>query len=630
MVTFVACVSLHHLGASAVSVADIQGASFQSPLVGQTVRDVTGVVTAKDRYGFWIAGEPSEDVRVSTGLRIYSSAAAHKVAIGDLISLDGRVAEYRAKNSPNDLTLTEIDLVHVVSVLSHNHDISPIVLGKDRTPPTGKLSSVDAGRDGWLSLPNNVTLLEEGNTTLQPDSYGLDFWESLEGQVVTIPNPMAVNFPDRFGSFWVHGDWFVTGKNERGGITLTFDKSGVPNAHPEAIFVGHPLDGTRNPKPFMGAALSNITGVVTYQFGFFYILPLTAPTIVSVPETSALPASARSSSAPCLITIGDYNVENMSPRSQHIPAIAKHITDFLHTPDMLFVQEIQDDSGVRNDGVVSANRTLAALAQAIKGASGVHYDFADVDPEDNMDGGQPGGNIRVAYLWRPEKVSLVAGHRRGSATQATEIVRDGKGELTLSLNPGRIDPTNIAWDETRKPIAAAWQTTSGERFFTVNVHFRSKRDSSSPQGNARPPVNGHSEERRLQMDVTANFVESILVKDANASVVVAGDFNEFVQTRSVFESLQGLLFEPDVNFVPPEERYTYVYDQHAQAIDHMFVSPAILARGAAIEHVHINTWAPTARSRASDHDPTVAQLWVCDSQEIDSVLPLEIDEQIML
>lgn len=89
----------------------------------------------------------------------------------------------------------------------------------------------------------------------------------------------------------------------------------------------------------------------------------------------------------------------MSPRSHHIPKIAEHIVDYLHTPDILFVQEIQDDSGPRNDGVVSANKTLTTLADVIKEASGgVHYEFINIEPEDNQDGGQPGGNIRVAYL----------------------------------------------------------------------------------------------------------------------------------------------------------------------------------------------------------------------------------------
>ena len=86
------------------------------------------------------------------------------------------------------------------------------------------------------------------------------------------------------------------------------------------------------------------------------------------------------------------------------------------------------------------------------------------------------------------------------------ILPESQSPLTLvflSFNPGRIDPNNAAWEEARKPVAAAWQTTTGERFYTVNVHYSSKRDSSSAQGDARPPVNGKSQQRMAQVNVTA-------------------------------------------------------------------------------------------------------------------------------
>ena len=88
--------------------------------------------------------------------------------------------------------------------------------------------------------------------------------------------------------------------------------------------------------------------------------------------------------------------------------------------------------------------------------------------------------------------------------------------------------------------------------------------------------------------------------------------NEFVQTRSVFHPLSGLLTDiNELSGVDPVERYTYVYDQHSQEIDHIFVSDAIGRRGTAVEHVHVNTWAPSVGERASDHDPTVAKVRVC-------------------
>lgn len=89
----------------------------------------------------------------------------------------------------------------------------------------------------------------------------------------------------------------------------------------------------------------------------------------------------------------------MGPRSHHLSLVAEHIAHYLKTPDVVFVQEIQDDSGTKDDGVVSANKTLTSLVNAItKASNGVQYEYVNIPPQDNMDGGQLGGNIRVAYL----------------------------------------------------------------------------------------------------------------------------------------------------------------------------------------------------------------------------------------
>jgi len=88
----------------------------------------------------------------------------------------------------------------------------------------------------------------------------------------------------------------------------------------------------------------------------------------------------------------------MAPNSSHTPVVANHITKYLNTPDIMFIQEIQDDSGPTDDGVVSANLTLTTLVNAIQKESGVLYSFIDIAPVNNQDGGQPGGNIRQAFL----------------------------------------------------------------------------------------------------------------------------------------------------------------------------------------------------------------------------------------
>ncbi|KAI9058193.1 DNase I-like protein [Trametes sanguinea] len=607
--------------ARSVSVTDIQGPAYLSPLKGQAVSNLTGVVTAKSTTGFWIQGSPSDDPRVSNGLSIFSESKSvlASVSVGDLISLSGTVAEFRSNSDPNNLFVTEIDSPHAITVLSTNNTVAPLVLGPNsRSPPTQKLSALDKGADSWLSVPNNQSLVEATNATLRPDEFGMDFWSSLEGRLVTVRAPVALDFENDFGEFWVRGgDWQVTGKNGRGGLTITIGPDGVPDANPEVVITGSPLDGTKNPSVSLGKTFSDITGIVAYQFGFYYILPLTAPTVVSTPDPTIPPATIKPAKDECTLTIGDYNVENMAPTTAHLPTVANHIANFLNSPDIVFLQEIQDNSGETDDGTVSANVTLSTLANAIRAASaqGTNstYAFLEIAPENDQDGGAPGGNIRTAYLYNATKMRLVPGAPAGGALNATEPVLGPDGKVTLTFNPGRIDPTNPAWDSSRKPLVALWETPRGNRFFTVNLHLIAKLGGSSTQGDARPPVNGGVEQRISQVATIATFIKSLLSLDPNASIIVGGDCNEYVQTRAVFAPFDGLLTELDgAAGVPPVERYTYLFDQNSEQLDHLFVSDAVLQRGGiAVEHVHVNNWAPSLSARASDHDPSVARVKVC-------------------
>jgi hypothetical protein len=88
----------------------------------------------------------------------------------------------------------------------------------------------------------------------------------------------------------------------------------------------------------------------------------------------------------------------MAPTSPHMPTVAMHIANFLHTPDLMFIQEIQDNSGGTNDGTVDANVTLTNLVKEIAQLKNVTYHFVEIAPVDGQDGGVPGGNIRQVYL----------------------------------------------------------------------------------------------------------------------------------------------------------------------------------------------------------------------------------------
>jgi hypothetical protein len=208
-------------GVSALTIGEINGNRFLSPYNGQNVTNVTGIVTAKGPSGIWIRSvEKGTDVQVSDAVYVYGSALAKNVSIstGDVIVLSGKVTEYRS--TKDYLYLTEIISPVVSAILEHGMVVEPLVLGKDTLgPPTEQYTSLDNG--DVFGIPNNQSLVSVANPVLEPTSYGLDFWESLSGQLVTIENPRVITKPNQYGDTWVVGSWATTGANDRDGLTLS-------------------------------------------------------------------------------------------------------------------------------------------------------------------------------------------------------------------------------------------------------------------------------------------------------------------------------------------------------------------------------------------------------------------------
>lgn len=78
---------------------------------------------------------------------------------------------------------------------------------------------------------------------------------------------------------------------------------------------------------------------------------------------------------------------------------------------------------------------------------------------------------------------------------------------------------------------------------------------------------------------------------------------------TTFASKSGLLDADEVAGLAAVERYTYLFDQNSEALDHMYISRG-LAKNAQVEHLHLNTW-QNYDGQTSDHDPSVAKLNFC-------------------
>lgn len=203
----------------AVTISQINGYKYLSPYAGKNVTGVKGLVTAKGPSGFFLRSTTLDlDIRSSNSIYVFGSPALKNVTVGDIITLDATVAEYRS--SAAYIYLTELTTAKNIVTISKGNKVTPVVIGDlFKWPPTEQFSSLD----NWdvFGLPNNNSQVSVANPSLNPLLYGLDFWESLSGELVTVKAPRALSKPSSYGDTWVVGDWRTTGTNERGGLTAT-------------------------------------------------------------------------------------------------------------------------------------------------------------------------------------------------------------------------------------------------------------------------------------------------------------------------------------------------------------------------------------------------------------------------
>lgn len=295
-----------------------------------------------------------------------------------------------------------------------------------------------------------------------------------------------------------------------------------------------------------------------------------------------------------------YNVENLDPSDASFADHAAAITHHLRSPDIVALEEIQDNNGATNDGTVAADRTVTKLVDAIKAAGGPAYEWRSIDPVNLADGGEPGGNIRQVFLFNPERVSFTD-RAGGDATTAVGVTQED-GEARLTVSPGRVDPANAAWTNSRKPLAGEF-SFQGKTVFVIANHFASKGGDQALHSEFQPPKRSSETQRHLQATVVNTFVKQILAKDKKAAVIALGDINdfEFSETTELLED-GGALWSA-VKSLPKYERYSYVFQGNTQVLDQILVSRSVRrADGFEYDSVHTNS---EFNDQISDHDPQV-------------------------
>jgi predicted extracellular nuclease len=563
-----------------VAIYEIQGAGHASAYEGQQVT-TTGVVTATDSNAVFVQDALGDgDSATSDAIYVYTGTG-HGLQIGDAVEITGVVSEYVPGGaSSGNLSLTEFYRPEIVVESQDNMLPDPVIIGR-------------SGR-----VAPNQTIDDDQLASFDPDQDGIDFYESLEGMLVMLEDAVAVSPTNKYGEIFALANQAAdaSGLNNRGGITVKpddFNPERVQIDFDSGIYDLHIDVNT-------GDHLGDVIGVVGYSYGNFEVYP--TQDFYRMDENLTAEETPLVREHEQQLTVATYNVLNLDPNDDdgdqdvaegRFTRLAQHIVNALKSPDIVALQEIQDNSGSTDDGVVDASETLEMLAAAIREAGGPNYEYIDNPPENNQDGGQPGANIRVAYLYNPEYVEP-------DMESVTRLTDD-------DLSDGD------AFQDSRKPLYVRFEAADQE-IHLINNHFASKGGSTPLFGAVQPPLNGSEDQRLAQARAVNGFVDSLQAEDPEAKVIVLGDLNEF-EFMSPLAALKGEDSPLLVNMtesLSAMERYTYNYQGNAQALDHILVTH-VLAEHAEYDVVHLNTEFYDA---ASDHDPAVLRLELSDEKPV--------------
>ena len=568
------------------NIGEVQGESHESPLVGKEVVINNVVVTKTDKTGFYVQDKVSDNnPRTSDAVYV---ASAEKVESGDLLKVQGTVKEgymeeysvrpgQTFKKPAGSLTVTQIINATITK------------LGKTDLPKALNISE---------KMPKDI--VDNTPTKYNPETEALDYWESLEGMRVEVTKP-KVTGPQYKGDIYVlPGDYKGQKLNNIGGVNL---RPGVQNTEVLPITVGNSF--VAKAKDYFN---DNITGVVTYKNKTYKIDPIDPNALKGLLQDGGLKREvSKIYPSEDKLTIASYNIENFSANNkghdetpeEKVDKIANSFIKEVHSPDIITLIEVQDNNGGVNDGTVDGVKSGEKLAQRIKSLGGPDYKYTEIAPVDGKDGGKPGANIRVAYLYNPKRVTLI-GKEKGGSEEAARFVNGH-----LEKNPARIDPTSVHFEKVRKSLAAEFEF-KGERIVVIANHLKSKLGDDAIYGSNQPSVENTKAKRIEEAKILNAFIKEGLRQNPNLKFVLTGDFNDF----EFSDSVKTIVGNELVNLMAEHEqgdRYSYFYRGSNQSLDNILISKNIKDK-VVFSPVHINASFMEEHGRASDHDPVVVQI----------------------
>jgi predicted extracellular nuclease len=335
----------------------------------------------------------------------------------------------------------------------------------------------------------------------------------------------------------------------------------------------------------------------------------------------------------------DYVPASQAAYQAHLDEIAQQIITDLHGPDIILVQEAEDQDictltgGSLDCGAIDnadgKPDTLQELADVIADLGGPAYEAAyDRNGADDR-------GIVSAFLYRADRVELLpaaAGdpvlgssptvNYRGTALSYNTDVQNPKvlnADLPddVDLSTG-VDGSNVFTRPPQVGLFRVWRDGLGMSVFT-DLYLLSNHFSSTPDGRVG--------QRREQSLYNAAIVAALQAANPDVRVAVGGDLNvyprpddPFAPGHSLYPSDQlGALYDQGLTNLfdflvaeVPVSAYSYIFQGQTQTLDQIFVTASLLPELVQVRAAHINSDFPAdfngdGPRGASDHDPQVVR-----------------------
>jgi len=552
---------------SKISIRELQGEEYRSPYAGQQVT-VSGVVTGVLRRGFFLQTPDKEwDGLGSDGVFVYSPDwSAEK---GSVLAVTGECVDFVKHDTAKPVTQIRFEKVYVRS--TDGVEIDAIELTKDFIPS---------------------------------DHFELArLLNSLEGMLVSIDA----------------GQTFISPSNRYGDYVLALDASSVDQSALRTQQGGVIVDQSNHLRWFPGFRVTNynhaprlnlgsklgsrIRGPLNYRVDAYQV-SVSEPFVVDEQFVSLTKSSLKpEDKSLTIMTLNCFNLDPhvesedkvMNPRQDidddwgegRFHTLAQAVVLQANIPDIVALQEIQDNDGAELSDVVDASKTYSLLIRTIEELSGVTYRWVDVAPEVGADGGQPGGNIRNAYLYNPDRVEL-----------------DKKSVRVLGQEAA-------CFEDSRKPLVCEFiEKASAKRLAIINVHLASKRHQESIFAPVNPGFDAKLGVRIEQTEIVRK--EAARIHAAGTEFYITGDFNDTEHS----DTLRQIVGEENTNLVmslPEEERYDYNHRGKLQVLMHGITSKKLANEGRAqYEIIHGNELIGVVpgedSDKPSDHAYVIAKL----------------------